>query len=227
MAISYAEHKSASESNRMPLEHRIFLPNGAIIGVWQITETEKKLTSTYKPNEKEAETLESFKSEARRKQWLSVRIMLCELLNQRCNIIYKDSGKPMIQELNVDISISHSHDYSSVMHSPTTIGGVDIQKVSDKVGRVKHKFLHQQEKEWLGDNIDSLELLSLIWSAKEAVYKLYSDSTLFFNEHLSVESFELKEMGEIFISRDHGGESNVIQLGYQQFDGYVLVFIIE
>jgi phosphopantetheinyl transferase len=74
--------------------------------------------------------------------------------------------------------------------------GVDIELITPRIHRVAHKFMNPEEihffnedyahflEQWgLKDKV-SLELLTLIWSAKEAIFKWHGLGELDFKEHM-------------------------------------------
>lgn len=72
-----------------------------------------------------------------------------------------------------DISISHSNQYACAVSSKKFCG-VDIQSCNATLARVKDKFCSPAEERYLNsmfNSLGSLPILSLLWSAKEAVKK--------------------------------------------------------
>jgi phosphopantetheinyl transferase len=68
--------------------------------------------------------------------------------------------------------------------------GVDIELVSPRIIAISHKFLHHNEKAFLNDWIQlpkmHLELTTVLWSAKEAIYKWYGHGELDFRQHMQL-----------------------------------------
>jgi 4'-phosphopantetheinyl transferase EntD len=59
--------------------------------------------------------------------------------------------------------------------------GVDVERVSPRVQRIKNRFLTEQEQVIVGATDADL---MLAWSVKEAVYKMYGSKKLLFKEHI-------------------------------------------
>lgn len=78
---------------------------------------------------------------------------------------YLSSGKPVVGRGY--ISISHTHHLVVVGVSEHPIG-VDIERHSTKIGRIKDKILHHCEY-----GVREEKELLRIWSLKEAMYKLH------------------------------------------------------
>src|SRR6185436_14974648 len=94
-------------------------------------------------------------------------------------ILIADTRKPYLPGEQYHFSISHCGDYAAAIVSSTHRVGIDIEIPSDKVQRISHKFIHANEDRWLvaiqGQLQSSTsELQTILWSAKEAIFKWYS-----------------------------------------------------
>ena len=79
------------------------------------------------------------------------------------------------------ISISHSHQWVAIALATSKKSiGLDLEIVSEKAGRVQHKFLTQEEQLLISPTLSPTAL----WCAKEATYKLCSHSGLLFLEEM-------------------------------------------
>lgn len=145
--------------------------NGERILLWKMEESIEELLSNFSSLKSEYEsTVASFRSPKRIQEFLSVRLLLQTVLGYDAQVIYDDNGKPTLSNAELKISISHTKDYAAVYVSPCRELGIDIEQMSDKIFRVKNKFLNEEECKAI-DSTDKIQLL-LCWSAKEAVYKL-------------------------------------------------------
>src|SRR5690606_36591656 len=97
------------------------------------------------------------------------------------NISYDENGKPYLNN-GLAFSISHSGIYAAIIINKTGCG-IDIEKISPKVERIKHKFLNDTDLELI-DSLDDypLKILTMYWCAKEALYKLYGNKKLIFKD---------------------------------------------
>jgi len=67
------------------------------------------------------------------------------LQNEGLEIIYAPSGKPMLQN-GVKISVSHANEKLAILFSFNGCeAGIDIEKVRDKILKIKEKFLSPAE----------------------------------------------------------------------------------
>jgi phosphopantetheinyl transferase (holo-ACP synthase) len=88
-------------------------------------------------------------------------------------IKYLENGKPVLDSGH--ISFSHCSDVVGMMLSDKPVG-LDIQKPTEKLLRIRERFCNSRELDLAGD---SLEDLTIIWSTKEAVFKVYGENVAF------------------------------------------------
>jgi hypothetical protein len=84
-------------------------------------------------------------------------------------------GKPMLH--GQILGISHSHEQVVVAWGDANFG-LDIQRTDDKIHRLASKFINDEEAVFAND----IETLTIIWSAKEAVFKFFGHSVDFAKE---------------------------------------------
>ncbi len=179
------------------------------IGVWKINESFEELQMMIPLTQQDIQFLKGVPNEKRRRQWLASRILLRKLL--RLNIsdylhTYIDEHeKPFLKHHPYHISISHSFDYAAVILSQDHLVGCDIEKIDSKILRIEERFLGKGElkfihEENLNNHKDPLHrILSLyiLWTAKEAIYKLYGKKMISFKNNILVHPFSI-EKPEIF-----------------------------
>lgn len=195
----------------MPLVISHSLPNGARLGVWRMNEDASSFPELYE----EAEA--RFKSSSRRKEYVCVRALLREMNNGVLPVIsHKPSGKPVLED-GTRVSISHTKDYCAVIVSDQHEVGVDIEYVSDRVGRIAHRFLRADE------TFSDITSQLICWCAKEAVYKIFSDDDLLFEE-MFVEPFEARDAGAIMVRNLK--KDVVAEVSYHVTSDYVLAYSV-
>ena len=91
--------------------------------------------------------LNRYKSEGRKSEWLSVRVLLKELTGSEPDILYHDNGAPYLPESSLHISISHTKGFAAVLLSPNKPVGIDIEYRSERIHRIKSRFLSETEFE--------------------------------------------------------------------------------
>jgi 4'-phosphopantetheinyl transferase len=111
-------------------------------------------------------------------------------------ILIADTRKPYLPNEQYHFSISHCGEYAAAIVSSMHRVGIDIERPSDKVERIAHKFIHEKEKQFLVNGerliVNSSPftayrlLFTIIWSAKEALFKWYSLGNVDFRENMQL-----------------------------------------
>ncbi|MBL1280493.1 MAG: 4'-phosphopantetheinyl transferase superfamily protein [Fluviicola sp.] len=144
-----------------------------------------------------------------------VKHCLSEYLGEEITVFHKESGAPFItQPRRLQISISHSKNLFSIQISKNQLVGVDVQGFKKDLMKSKEYFANEKE---LGD-IELTELnLHLIWSAKEAIYKLLEGDIDQYKEGITVKKISDKE---IWVEVN----AKTYKCGYLATNEYVLVY---
>ncbi len=197
--------------------------------IWEITESLDEITTLFKQVSTEAEWTENqqIKRPKRRMEWMIARLMLKKHLGQNASIAYTPSGKPYIPSFDSEISISHSGDFV-VLWFHEGIAGVDIEKISTKLDRVKSKFLSEKTIQSLSDSSTN-EHIAIYWCAKEVLFKIYNKGNIDFKTNLCVPIFSFATKGELATSVCINGVVEHYWLQYQLIysrngDAYMLVW---
>jgi len=102
-------------------------------------------------------------------------------------VLIADTRKPFLLNEAYHFSISHCGDFAAAIASKVSRVGVDVELVTAKVGRIKHKFLNDFEWQLANDISSSFsedEQLTALWSAKESIFKWYSLGEMDFRRHM-------------------------------------------
>src|SRR5687768_13566924 len=105
------------------------------------------------------------------------------------------TGKPFFPELNHHVSVSHSGSYAGAMISAEHSVGLDIELVTDKVLLIHHKFINEQESEFVKP--DDVMANAVAWSAKETLFKWYGKGQVDFRKNITLHPFKLSGRGLI------------------------------
>jgi phosphopantetheinyl transferase len=97
-----------------------------------------------------------------------------------------DTRKPFLPEEQYHFSISHCGDYAAAIVSSTSRVGVDAELIRPLVGQLIPKFLSEKEKNWLYRET-ILEQSTLMWSAKESVFKWFGEGGVDFRENIRLD----------------------------------------
>jgi len=140
-------------------------------GIWKIEENWGELLRRLERPEVYLPVLNRYKHESRKAEWLAVRVLLKELTGSEPDIAYRNSGAPYLPDSGLHISISHTKGFVAVILSPDKPVGIDIEYRSERIHRIKSRFLCEDELDLLGSNPATNDLL-VCWSAKETVFKM-------------------------------------------------------
>lgn len=171
----------------MPLVYQQNINPFTKLGVWQITEPERFFIDAV-PVQRE------ITHPHKRLQHLAGRFLLKELYPGFPYELIRiaDTRKPFLENEAYHFSISHCGDYAAVMVSTANRVGVDVEWITAKAEKIKHKFLSEFEQDMiiaLSEGKEELykTYLTTAWSIKESLYKWYGDGEVDFIDHLHIE----------------------------------------
>ncbi len=170
--------------------------SGGIVAVWKITESVDELQSQLTLQESELIRLNSFRLDKRKLEFLATRCLLKEVLHEDPVISYLESGRPVLQNSNYNLSISHTKGYAAVALSNTKFSGIDIEHPSERVVKVYDRFVSKEENQFIPKDKE-LQYYTLIWCLKEAMYKVFDEKSIVFNRDLKCYPFLLDNEGQI------------------------------
>ena len=192
------------------------------VAIWQITESEEELMAPLCDGEVLLEEARRrFKAPSRRLEWLSVRRLKHEL-GVTSPIAYLPSGRPYLKDDAHHISISHTRGYAAVAISELNPIGLDIEQRTDKVCRVRDKFLSSEEKTFPLLAKKNVEAMLVVWTIKEAMFKLMDNTGIDFAEHFHVSPFELADEGCLQAHETLTEEQKSFQFTYQIYPDFIL-----
>jgi phosphopantetheinyl transferase len=189
----------------MPLFYQQDINETTRLGVWQITEEESFFLEKV-PLSRE------ITHPHKRLQHLAGRYLLQALFPDFPYELIRiaDTRKPYLQDEAYHFSISHCGNTAAALVSSTHRVGVDVEEATPRIDRILKKFLHPEELDWLskqtvpasndiqGDDLVSAFILpTLLWSAKESVFKWYGSGQVDFSEHIRLTPFYLGREGTI------------------------------
>lgn len=191
----------------------------AIWGVWEITERTDELLSLLE----NIDFTRGLSSEKRLSELTAVRVLLKTLAKEEKIIQYTAEGKPYLSDNSYNISISHTKGYAAVILSKNDKVGIDIEYISDKVKRVRSRFI--SDHEYIDDKNEIIHLL-LHWSAKESMYKAIKMTGVDFKQDLHIEKFEPTCSGTFLGRETFTQTNNKFIIHYWVKEHYVITLII-
>ena len=159
------------------------MPDGSLLGLWQIDETAQVLRSRLQIPDMYADRIAHLREDSRRmREILAVRCLLKAMTGEEQRILYDKDGMPLapqqiesvhsedgkeIHEVWSHLSISHTEGWAAVLLSCHPVG-IDVEKLGNRVQRVTSHFLKEREMEVLQDAVE----LHIAWCVKESLYKI-------------------------------------------------------
>lgn len=173
----------------MPLFYQHTINDSSRLAVWQITEPEDFFLEKVSPRS-------DINHPHKRLQHLAGRYLL-QILEPDFPlhlISVSDSNKPFLHTGEFYFSISHCGDFAAAIIGKEH-AGIDVELITDQVDRLKNKFLNPSELELLQNFqfVDSIKLLTLFWSSKEAIFKWYGKGKVDFKKNMLIKQLFFKD----------------------------------
>ncbi len=169
----------------MPLFKTIQHNKFTRIFVWKIDESYDELMDNMVLNDRSKKRLSGMKSELHQRGFLSVRYLLKLAGYTDFDLYYNEYGKPLLKD-GKHISITHSYQFSAIIISNIEVG-VDVEMNRDKIIRIYDRFVNTRVDSLSKE--DMVKQLTVIWGAKEAMYKTYPYGGLSFHNHIAIDPF--------------------------------------
>lgn len=138
------------------------------------------------------------------------------------DLYYDDFGKPHLHDGN-HISITHSHNFTGIIVSSTDEVGIDIEMQRDKILRIANKFTPLEEYRTLANTEAIIRKLTIVWGAKESLYKIYAQQGLSFLKHIDVMDFAFDDKRTV-AKITHQGNKSHYGIEFLEFEGFTCVF---
>lgn len=207
----------------MPISLHQFPSDDTELAVWKITETVEELKEQLWMFPQE-----EFKFQSRNLQWLASRVLLQTILQDKTTakqlkVLKEPNGRPYIENLGWNFSMSHSGNFAAVLLSKTGSVGVDIEEVTTRIKTIAKKFINDYEWQYLeGEN--DLHTMYLIWSAKETIFKWFGDGSVDFKKHMQI-FFPISEDATQFEAVLLKEKEYNLTVHTQMIDGYRLCWV--
>ncbi|GGA79320.1 4'-phosphopantetheinyl transferase [Flavobacterium palustre] len=209
----------------MPLYKKIQFNAATQIYIWKITESFEQLFQEVQLNPVCQERISGMKSELHQRGFLSVRKLLAEAGYTDFDLYYDEFGKPHLND-GKHISITHSYEFSSIIVSDETVG-IDIELQREKIIRIADKFC-DAEFEYLDreKTTEYIKKLTVIWGAKEAIFKIRNEKGISFKDHIAVDEFDLNQT-QTTASLHFDGLHKEFDVYFEEIDNFTLVYALE
>lgn len=175
------------------------LSSHSVLGVWKIEETEQQITHVY-PHL--SAVVEPYRNTPRRVEKLSVYALLYAMQPDPAILItHNQDGKPQLE--GYSISVSDTRGFVAVVLSERGRVGVDIEYYSTRVNKIAHRFIRSDEQS------STTEHQLLNWSAKETVYKYFSEQKLGYGD-MRLKPFTPSEEGKLLVENMKTGQTTSV-----------------
>ncbi|MDH5396569.1 MAG: 4'-phosphopantetheinyl transferase superfamily protein [Cyclobacteriaceae bacterium] len=197
------------------------------LGIWDITESLSALEQQLDIKMEDNSHL-PLTHEKKRAEWFSTRIMAREMMGYMgwsYHGIFKDQfGKPHFKHTSVQVSVTHSFPFVSVLIDKTKPVGIDMEYPNVKLLKIARRFLSEDELTFIDPN--DTKMLAIAWGAKEALYKLHGRRKLSFREQLLLDPYTAENNEGQFSGKIIDENIENYDLKYKIFEknDYILVF---
>lgn len=136
-----------------------------------------------------------------------------------------DTRKPFLPGEQYHFSISHCGDYAAAIVSRTQRVGVDVEIPVPRILSIAGKFISETERKngiITGDEDHTRS--TLLWSAKEAVFKWHGEGAVDFRKHIQLFNLQEEKMTlDCFFEKT----KSELVLHYRDFGGLVLAWVVS
>ncbi|HET8737756.1 MAG TPA: 4'-phosphopantetheinyl transferase superfamily protein [Pricia sp.] len=209
----------------MPLYNTLTVNPSIKVYLWKVTEPESELSNGIVLTPHCQNRMDGMKSELHRRAFLSIRHLLAEAGYVDQDLYYDQAGKPHLGDGN-KISITHSNHFTGIIISSDKEVGIDIELQREKILRIAHKFTPLEEYKTIANTDALIRKLTLVWGAKEALYKIYAEPGLSFLHHINVQDFSFDDEGTTAGILYHGDES-FYRVKFFEFEGFTCVYAVK
>lgn len=207
----------------MPLYKTISVTPDSKVYLWKIEETLEQLLHEVSLCENSLNRLEKMLSEIHKCGFLSIRHLLKHAGYTDFDLKYDAAGRPYLAD-GKKISITHSHQFTGIIISNSEVG-IDIEKQREKILRIANKFTPLKEYRTLANDDAVIQKLTIVWCAKEALYKLYAQEGVSFLNHIDVADFNFEDL-QTTADISFNGSRTTFNICFFEFEGYTCAYAL-
>ncbi|MBL4663352.1 MAG: 4'-phosphopantetheinyl transferase superfamily protein [Flavobacteriaceae bacterium] len=207
----------------MPLYKTITVNPSTKVLIWKIEEPFEQLADGIVLTEHCQKRVDGMKSDLHRRGFMSVRHLLAEEGYVDHDLFYDDKGKPHLRD-GKNISITHSFVFSAIVLSDIEVG-IDIEMQRPKILKIAHKFTPVEEYRTLANDDAVMRKLTMVWGAKESLYKSFSEKGVSFLQHIYIEYFRLDDY-QTTAGVSYEGKVTKYQVWFIEFEGFTCAYAL-
>lgn len=213
----------------MPLHKVVYLSNNTKLYLWKITEDFDTLFSQVKLKDSSLARLETMKSESHQKGFLAVRMLLQHNDYSDFDLFYDEFGKPHLKPQgcsikDVEISISHSNDFSAIAISDSKVG-LDLEQLKEKALRIAKRFMDVSHLENLSEE-GKIKKATVVWGIKESIFKIKNEKGISFPNHIFEDDFNFEDKKATATLKFNNKEEK-FQIQFDSAEDYIFVCAFE
>jgi len=191
--------------------------------IWKIEESYNELMDGITLTDKSAARVNNMKSELHQRGFLSIRHLLASEGYTDHDLYYDENGKSHLTN-DLKISITHSFIFSAIIISDIEVG-IDVEKKREKILRIAHKFTTIEDYQKLNHQDIIIRKLTIVWCAKESLYKSFNRVGLTFLNHIYVDDFSLY-YNETTAEVDFEDKKESYSVWFLEFEGFTCAYAL-
>ena len=213
----------------MPLHKVVYLQPNTKLYLWKISEDFDTLFNEVKLKDSSLARLEGMKSQSHQKGFLAVRMILQHLEYTDFDLLYDEFGKPHLKPQgcsikDLELSISHSHDFSAIVISEQKVG-LDLEQLKNKILKIAPRFMDISHLENLSTE-EKIKKATVIWGIKESIFKLKNEVGISFSDHISESAFTFDDKITTATLKFNNKEEK-FKIQFEQEEDYIFVCAFE
>ena len=209
----------------MPLYKTIDVNSTTKVYIWKIEESLEALSKNITLTRPCQERVDGMRSELHQRGFMSVRHLLAAAGYVDADLYYDNLGKPHLKDGN-HISITHSFHFSAIIVSSTIPVGIDIEKQRDKIVKIANKFTPLREYKIIANHEALVSKLTIVWGAKESLFKIHPAQGLSFLNNIYIEDFSFEDAQTTGKIRWNGHTTNY-SISFIEFEGFTCVYALQ
>ena len=150
----------------------------------------------------------------KREKEIEAQKNLIQYLYPKGYLSYNSYGAPNLSNGKA-ASLSHSTELLAFI-SANKLAAIDLEPISPRPYRIRNKFLSQEELKLAKDD----EMATLMWCAKECLYKIHQKGKLIFNEDLKIHKITKNQLECTILDIQY-------TLNYEKFREHWLVYYFD
>ncbi len=207
----------------MPLYKTITISGHTKLLIWKIEESFDELFKDTPLTTHCLNRVQGMKDDLHRRGFMSVRHLLKELGYTDFDLYYDEKGKPHLKD-GKKISITHSFIFSAIIVSEEEVG-IDIEMQRAKILKIASKFTTVEDYRSLEGEAVLIRKLTMVWGAKESLYKSFAEKGVSFLQHIYVEDFDMDILSTTAIV-NYKGKSETYTVYFEEFEGFTCAFAL-